>query len=170
VTGDSAAVVDTVTHRVLLSLKLGPAAARYVTTDSGTVAYGIRIAADTLASIALGKGVVGPVLQWYLQVDSALTPVARTPGARVAAFASFVFTPPPAPLDSTLAVGGVPSARSLLRVAFPKVIRDSAQIIRATLFLVPAVAARGAPADSFVIEARSVFADFGAKSRSTCDS
>ena len=163
VTGDSAAVVDTVTHRVLLSLKLGPAAARYVTTDSGTVAYGIRIAADTLASIALGKGVVGPLLQWYLQVDSALTPVART-GARDAAFASFVFTPPPAPLDSTLAVGGVPSARSLLRVAFPKVIRDSAQIIRATLFLVPAVPARGAPADSFVIEARSVFADFGAKS------
>src|SRR5206468_4762663 len=68
------------------------------------------------------------------------------------------------PLDSTLAVGGVPSARSLLRVAFPKVIRDSSQIIRGTLILVPAVPARGAPADSFVIEARTVFADFGGKS------
>jgi len=163
ITGDSV-VVDTVNHRLVLSLKLGPAAARYDTTDSGTVAYGIRIAADTLASIALGKGVVGPVLQWYLQVDSALTSVARTPGVRGAAFASFVFAPPLAPLDSTLAVGGVPSARSLLRVAVPKVIRDSSQIIRATLFLVPAVPARGAPADSFVIEARTVLADFGAKS------
>ena len=165
VTGDSAAVVDTVTHRVLVSLKLDTAAARYIATDSGTVAYGIRIAADTLASIAFGKGAFGPSLQWYLRVDSLGMPVARTPGAPLSArLASFVFAPPPAPLDSTLAVGGVPSARSLLRVAFPKVIRDSAQIIRATLFLVPAVAARGAPADSFVIEARSVFADFGAKS------
>ncbi len=130
VTGDSV-VVDTVNHRLVLSLKLDTAAARYVGTDSGSVAYGIRIAADTLASIAFGKGTFGPVLQWYL---------------------------------STLAVGGVPSARSLLRVTFPKVIRDSSQIIRATLFLVPAVPARGAPADSLVIEARTVFADFGGKS------
>ena len=165
VTGDSV-VVDTVNHRWLLSLKFDAAAARYDgTSDSGAVAYGIRIAADTLASIAFGKGAVGPVLQWYLQVDSmGIKPVARTPGALGAAFASFVFAPPPAPLDSTLAVGGVPSARSLLRVAFPKFIRDSSQIIRGTLFLVPAVAARGAPADSFVMEARTVLADFGRKS------
>ncbi len=163
VTGDSV-VVDTVNQRLVLSLKLDTAAARYVGMDSGTVAYGIRIAADTLASIAFGKGAFGPVLQWYLQVDSVVAQVARKPGALGAAFASFVFAPPPAPLDSTLAVGGVPSARSLLRVTFPKVIRDSSQIIRATLFLVPAVPARGAPADSFVIEARTVLADFGGKS------
>ena len=163
VTGDSV-VMDTVNHHVVLSLKLDAAAASYVGTDSGTVAYGIRIAADTLASIAFGKGTFGPVLQWYLRVDSLGTPVARNPGVLGAAFASSVFAPPPAPLDSTLAVGGVPSAHSLLRVAFPKFIRDSSQIIRGTLALVPAVPARGAPADSFVIEARSVFADFGGKS------
>jgi len=162
VTGDSV-VVDSVNHRLVLSLKLDTAAARYIPTDSGTVAYGIRIAADTLASIAFGKGTLGPGLQWYLRVDSLGTPVARKPGALGAA-ATFVFAPPPAPLDSTLAVGGVPSAHSLLRVAFPKVIRDSSQIIRATLYLVPAVPARGAPADSFVVEARTVLADFGAKS------
>jgi len=162
-TGDSV-VVDAVNHRLVLSLKLDTAAARYVGTDSGSVAYGIRIAADTRASIAFGKGAVGPALQWYLRVDSLGTPVARKPSLLGAPLASVVFAPPPAPLDSTLAVGGVPSARSLLRVAVPKVIRDSSQIIRATLFLVPAVPARGAPADSFVIEARSVFADFGAKS------
>ncbi len=126
VTGDSV-VVDTVNQRLVLSLKLDTAAARYVGMDSGTVAYGIRIAADTLASIAFGKGAFGPVLQWYLQVDSVVAQVARKPGALGAAFASFVFAPPPAPLDSTLAVGGVPSARSLLRVTFPKVIRDSSQ-------------------------------------------
>ena len=163
VTGDSV-VVDTVNHRWLLSLKFDTAAARYVGTDSGAVAYGIRIAADTLASIAFGKGSVGPVLQWYLRVDSLGMPVARKPGILGTTLANFVFTPPTAPLDSTLAVGGVPSARSLLRVAFPKFIRDSSQIIRGTLFLVPAVAARGAPADSFVMEARTVLADFGRKS------
>ena len=163
VTGDSV-VVDTVNHHLVLSLKLDAAAARYVGTDSGTVAYGIRIAADTLASIAFGKGTFGPVLQWYLRVDSLGTPVARNPAVLGAAFASSVFAPPPAPLDSTLTVGGVPSTQSLLRVAFPKFIRDSSQIIRGTLALVPAVPARGAPADSFVIEARTVFADFGGKS------
>ena len=163
-TGDSV-VVDTVNHRWLLSLKFDAAAARYDgTSDSGAVAYGIRIAADTLASIAFGKGSVGPVLQWYLRVDSLGMPVARKPGILGTTLANFVFTPPTAPLDSTLAVGGVPSARSLLRVAFPKFIRDSSQIIRGTLFLVPAVAARGAPADSFVMEARTVLADFGRKS------
>jgi len=163
VTGDSV-VVDTTNHRLALSLKLDTAAARYVVTDSGTVAYGVRIAGDNFASVALGKGTTGPVLQWYLRVDSLGTTVARQPSILGAPFASFVFAPAPAPLDSTLAVGGVPSAHSLLRVAFPKVVRDSSQIIRATLFLVPAVAARGAPADSFVIEARTVFADFGGKS------
>src|SRR5207302_9628660 len=163
-TGDSV-VVDTVNHRWLLSLKFDAAAARYDgTSDSGAVAYGIRIAADTLASIAFGKGSVGPVLQWYLRVDSLGMPVARKPGILGTTLANFVFAPAPAPLDSTLALGGVPSARSLLRVAFPKFIRDSSQIIRGTLFLVPAVAARGAPADSFVMEARTVLADFGRKS------
>jgi len=163
VTGDSV-VVDTVNHRLLLSLKFDTAAARYVGTDSGAVAYGIRIAADTLASIAFGKGAVGPVLQWYLRVDSLGKSVARKPGVLGPTLANFVFAPSPAPLDATLAVGGVPSARSLLRVAFPRFIRDSSQIIRSTLFLVPAVAARGAPADSFVMEVRTVLADFGPKS------
>src|SRR4029077_8791433 len=124
VTGDSV-VVDSANHRLLLSLKLDTAAARYVPTDSGTVAYGIRISADTLASIAFGKDAIGPGLQWYLRVDSLGTPVARQPVAFRAPLARLLVAPPPAPLDSTLAVGGVPSAHSLLRVAFPKAIRDS---------------------------------------------
>src|SRR4029077_16516753 len=119
VTGDSV-LVDSANHRLLLSLKLDTAAARYIPTDSGKVAYGIRIAADTLASIAFGKASFGPALQWYLRVDSLGAPAARKPAAQGAPLASFVFAPPPAPIDSTLAVGGVPSAHSLLRVAFPK--------------------------------------------------
>ncbi len=148
----------------MVLLKLDPTQAQYVAVDSGKVAYGIRVSADSLASIALGKGDIGPLLQWYLVVDSLGTDVKRTPALRSTPVATFVFDPPPAPIDTTLAVGGVPSARSFLRVAFPRAIRDSAQILRGTLVLIPAVAARGAPVDSFVVEAHAVLADFGAKS------
>ena len=161
ITGDSA-VVDTLHHVVVLQLKFDSAAARYIGTDSGTVAYGIRVSADSLASIAITKSSLA--WQWYLRVDSAGTPVARKPGSLGAPFASFVSDPPPPPLDSTLVVGGVPATRSILRVAFPRFIRDSSQIIRGTLTLVPAAPVRGAPSDSFVVEAHTVYTDVGAKS------
>jgi len=160
-TGDSV-VVDTTNHVLVLHLKFDTAAARYMGTDSGTVAYGVGVSADSLASIGITKATLA--WQWYVRVDSAGTPVARTPGSLGAAFASFVFNPPAPPLDSTLAVGGVPSARSILRVAFPRFIRDSSQIIRGTLILVPAAPVQGAPSDSFVVEAHTVFTDVGAKS------
>jgi hypothetical protein len=160
-TGDSV-VVDTVNHVLVLQLKFDTAAARYVGTDSGTVAYGVRVSADSLASIAITRATM--VWQWYLRVDSAGTPVARKPSTLGTAFANFVFDPPSPPPDSTLAVGGVPSARSLLRVAFPRFIRDSSQIIRGTLTLIPTAPVRGAPSDSFVVEAHTVFTDVGAKS------
>jgi hypothetical protein len=163
ISGDSV-YVDTVNHLLVLSLKLDSTGARYVRADSGAAAYGVRVAADARASIAIGKGSIGPSIVWYFRVDSVGKPVARTPGARPAGFQSFVFTPPAPPIDSTLAVGGVPSARSILRVAFPRFIRDSSQIIRGTLVLVPVVPARGAPVDSFTVEAHTVLADFGAKS------
>jgi hypothetical protein len=169
VTGDSIGV-DTTNHRLFVSLKLDSSQARYLFADSGKVAYGLRVSADSLASIALGKADLSPLLRWYIVVDSLGTAVKRPdstrtgPAPRGTPVATFVFAPPAPALDSTLVVGGVPSARSILRVAFPRSIRDSGQIIRGTLILVPAVAARGVPADSFVIEAHTVFADFGAKS------
>jgi hypothetical protein len=160
VTGDSV-FVDTTSHILTLFLKLDTIAGRYVATDSGTVAYGLRVSADSRASIALSRGVS---LQWYLRVDSLGTKVARKPAMLEQVFSNFVFDPAAPPIDSTLAVGGVPSARSVLRVTLPRAIRDSSQVIRATLILRAASPVGGAPADSFVMEARSVLADFGAKS------
>ncbi len=52
-------------------------------------------------------------------------------------FDSFVSNVTSIALDSNLTVGGVPATRALLRFALPRNIRDSAQIIRATLLLVP---------------------------------
>jgi len=165
VTGDTA-VVDTINNRLVLSVKFDSAAARYIATDSGAIAFGIRVSADSLASIAIAKGgLVGPSLTWYVQVDSmGVTKAHRTLGTFFASFATFVSNPPAAPIDSTLAVGGVPSARSIMRLAFPRAIRDSSQIIRATMILVPAVPARGTAIDSFAVEIHAVLVDLGAKS------
>ena len=165
VTGDSVVSVDTVNHQIVLSLKFDSAAARYVPNDSGTVAFGIRLSADAPTSLQIANGLIqGAALQWYIRVDSLSVPVARTPISLVAPFQSFVVDPAPPPIDSTLAVGGVPSARSILRVTLPRFLRDSSLIIRGTLVLVPAVPASGAPSDSFVVEAHTVVADLGAKS------
>jgi hypothetical protein len=163
VTGDSLQA-DTVNHRLLVFLHLDSSQAHYVVPDTGRLAFGVRVSANALASAALGKSDLGPQFTPFTTLDSAGTPVRRTLPVRGPTVATFVFNPPPLPLDSTLAVGGVPAARSILRVALPRAIRDSTQVLRATLILVPALAARGAPADSFVIEAHTVLADFGAKS------
>src|SRR5207245_10826487 len=80
------------------------------------------------------------------------------------AFPSDVGSPKAPRIDSILAVGSEPSARSILRVVSPKFIRDSSQIIRATPILVPAVPARRSPIDSFTVEVHTVLVDLGAKS------
>jgi hypothetical protein len=166
ITGDSVFVVDTATRQFQLLMKLDTAAARYVASDSGKVAYGIRVSADSLASVAFGSvnGGAGPTLAWWGSFDSAGTTVTRAlvPGAN--AFNTFLFTPPPAPLDSNLLVGGVPAARSLLRITLPRGIRDSSQIVRATLVLVPISAPLGAPSDSVVLNLYRLDTDVGGKS------
>jgi hypothetical protein len=170
-TGD-AIRVDTAraTRFIAVTAKFDSLQAPYVAADSGMLGIGVRIGAATPTSIAVGTREAGlsPSLTWFVAVDS----ITATDTTRVhksfpfpfVLFDSYVFEPAAAPLDSTLAVGGVPSARSLLRVSLPRVIRDSSQVIRGTLILVPAVAARGAPGDSFVVEAYTVAVDFGAKS------
>lgn len=173
VTGDSARV-DSALKRVEVMFHLDNVQARYRAVDTGVVAFGLRVSADTLAGIAIGavdaNANFDPQITWFAVVDSAGLPVKRTLGPRGAKFDSFVFTPAAPALDSTLAVGGAPSARSLLRITLPKRIRDSAQIVRATLVLVPASAAQGVPADSFFVAAHGIDADFGGKSPIAADS
>jgi hypothetical protein len=168
VTGDSV-IFDSTSTRIILLLKLDSAQARYVPADTGRLAFGLRVSADSLASIAIGSnatfgGGLDPQVTRYVTVDSATVAVKRTLTPRGAEFDSYVFTPSAPALDSTLAVGGVPSARSLLRFTLPRAIRDSAQIVRATLMLVPGSPAQGVPADSFFVVANGVTADLGAKS------
>jgi hypothetical protein len=61
-------------------------------------------------------------------------------------------------------VGGVPSARALLRVKLPAFLHDTIDVVRATVILVPVNAVQGARSDSFQLLARPVVTDLGAKS------
>lgn len=151
---------------LLLLFDLDTTQARYVEADSGTVAYGVRVSGDSLASIVLGSTEAGrgATAVWFFNFpDTAGTPENSTV-SRGSIFDSFVFDPPTPPLDSNLAVGGAPAARSLLRFTIPEVLRDSADVVRATLILVPVGPVPGAPGDSTTVVARPVIADLGAKS------
>ena len=158
--------VSRVDSSLILHFDFDTTQARYVAADSGTIAYGVRVSADTLASIGLGSSEVdrsANVKWFYTYPDTSAAPVQGT-AQRAATFDSFVFTPPPAPADSNLAVGGAPAARSLLRVAIPPILRDSADVVRATLILVPVGPVPGAVGDSFTVIAQPVNTDLGAKS------
>ena len=172
-TGDQAAI-DTTSKFLKVTLKLDslqapPSGDLYVPGDSGKLGIGVGVGADAPTSVAFctRENACGASVAWFVKFDSIKgtdTTLIHKQLAAVTLFDSYVFDPPNLPLDSTLAVGGAPSARSILRVTLPRAIRDSSQIIRATLILVPAAPARGARADSFVVEAHTVLADFGAKS------
>ncbi|HXI32529.1 MAG TPA: hypothetical protein VNH63_00465 [Gemmatimonadales bacterium] len=166
ITGDSIAA-DTVNHALTIFWKLTAAQLPFVFADSGRQALGVQIAADSLASIAIstvGSANVGPGIIWYTRVDSAGVTRADTVRKLSPSLHGFVLNPGAAPLDSNLAIGGIPTARSLLRMKLPRFIRDSSFVVRATLLLVPSQAAQGVQSDSFVVYAQRVEADFGGKS------
>jgi len=151
---------------LFLIVDLDTTKARFVATDSGKVAYGVRVSGDSLASIVLGstEGGRGANIVWFFNFpDTTGTPKDSTV-SRGSIFDTFVFDPPTPALDSNLAVGGAPATRSLLRVTMPAVLRDSADVVRATLILVPVGPVPGTPGDSFTVVARPVVADLGAKS------
>ena len=169
---------DHATEILTLTVPLDTMQARFLAADTGAVAFGVHVSADSLASAALGADEYparDARIRWYYHytipdtVTATPDSVVYTSQVRESAFDSFVLDPPmppldPAALDTTLAVGGVPAARSLLRVAFPSFLRDTADVVRATLLLVPVEAVVGAPGDSFSVVAHPVMADLGAKS------
>ncbi|MEX2157473.1 MAG: hypothetical protein WD773_11630 [Gemmatimonadales bacterium] len=159
---------------LVLYFDLDTTQAPFVAADSGRLGWGVRVAADSLASAALGASGISftdrdPLIRWFYHYpipDTLAAPdsVVHTSSQRATSFDSFVFDPPHPPLDDNLTVGGAPSARSLLRVAMPAFLHDSFDVVRATVILVPVAAVVGARGDSFVVRARPVLTDLGAKS------
>ena len=130
-TGDSAGI-DTTSKQLKVTIKLDSLQAPYVVGDTGKLGIGVRVGGAGPTSIAFcsRENACGATVAWYMKVDSIKgtdTTLIHKPFPRGSIFDTFLFDPPPAPPDSTLAVGG-------------------------------------APVDSFVVEAHTVAADFGAKS------
>ncbi|HXI22094.1 MAG TPA: hypothetical protein VNH46_13460, partial [Gemmatimonadales bacterium] len=61
------------------------------------------------------------------------------------------------------------SARSILRFPWPEYLRDSAQLVRATLELLPTGPVPGLAGDTAYVQARPLLADFGSKSPASSD-
>ncbi len=168
--------LDSVRHTVTLRVKFDQSV--FSQADSGRLAIGVRISADSLASIALGsrESGEGATVTWFYRVDSAGT-IVRPDSLRNAPdtilqamrFNGFVSDLAPVALDSNLTIGGVPSTRALLRIALPRVLRDSSQIIRAVLQLVPTGSAPVTMPDSVFLQARRIATDLGAKSPAVLD-
>ena len=163
--------ISRVDSSLVLYFRLDTLRAPFSVPDSGQLAFGVGVSADTLASIALGANESGDrdatIRRFYhyeKMIDSTTDSTVHASVDRQTIFDSFVFAPPTQGLDSNLAVGGVPAARSLLRVAIPSVLRDSADVVRATLILVPVGPVPGAAGDSFAVVARPVLSDLGGKS------
>ncbi len=171
--------VDTTTGHVQyrLILKFDSLAVPFDTTDSGRVAFGVRVTADSFASISLSASEQlngqPPSILWFNRFDSLGTFVSFRQAPRSTAgpgaFDGFVGTPGPTALDSNLLVGGLPAARSLLRLNVPRGILDSTQIVRATLILIPSDSIRGVPSDSFNLLVLPAAVDFGAKTSNLAD-
>lgn len=166
VTGDTILARDTLHRVITISLKLDSAQAPFSAADSGKAAFGVRVTADSNAALVLGASEAGegPQIVWYNRVDSAGTLLNRPSQSRLLSFDGFVSNQPPVSLDSNLVIGGVPATRALLRFNLPKSIRDSAQIIRAVLLLVPTGSPSVFTGDSVFIRTSRLATDIGAKS------
>ena len=135
--------------------------------DSLRTAVGIALRADQAGYVDLGsrEGNSGPsYMTWFVKVDSSGTPVERQE-SRIPAFDGFVVADQPPIADDVLAVGGVPSARTFMRVALPDSIMKYSNIVRADLLLVPESPVRGGAGDTVSVTVMTVEGDYGPKSR-----
>lgn len=137
--------------------------------DSGVMAIAVAMSASQPSGISIGSiaaGGTGPLWQTFVTIDSIVDSLSQRTISRIAQFNTFV-TENTVPIDADfLTVGGAPSARSLLRFDLTSRIgsRDSAQIVRATLKLVPTASIPGIPNDLATLRVRGVQSDIGAKS------
>ncbi len=135
--------------------------------DTGVLALAYRLVSPTTTALRIGSaaaGSAGPSFVTYLTANVADTALQHRALPRIVAFSSFVSSQTETTDSTTITVGGIPSARALLRFALPARIRDSTTIIRATLELTPLAPVTGLPNDSLALDVRALLSDLGAKS------
>jgi len=135
--------------------------------DSGILAIAIGLQGPAQTGVRLGSqtgGSLAPAFTTFVTADIADTALQAQSIVRVASFNTFVTSAAGFPPPDLLSVGGAPSSRSLIRFALPSRIKDSVQILRATLEFVPESPLPGLPNDPATLEVRGILSDIGAKS------
>lgn len=167
---DTVEVPDTLlTGRVSTTL-IGDALARVamIPADSGVLRMGVALTAPAPTGVrllTLRSGTGAPTFQSFVHADVADTALQRVTITRVPSYNTYLTAAPfPAPTPTTLLVGGVPSARALIRFPFPTVLKDTAEIIRATLELVPVETVQGLSNVNSTVVVQGILVDLGAKS------
>lgn len=174
---DSILVPDTLKAGLVTTLVFGDRLAELATApdDSGRVALGLTLKASKPTGVRLAADAAGsaaaPVIEYRGRAEITDTAKQRQKVAtRPDGLQKFGFvgnrdlgaTPNP----DLLYIGGLTGARTLVRFDIPDFIRDSSQILRATLQLTPAFPLDGLPnsatADSVAV--RGIQTDLGAKS------
>jgi hypothetical protein len=174
---DSIQVADSVKSGRIEAILAGDELAKVATPadDSGQIAIGLRVRASKPTGISLSVDAASSVSAPSYQLRGHV-PIADTTKRRQATlvrpdslskFGLVGNRDLAANADPNLLyIGGPRAARSLLRFAIPEYIRDSTQILRATLLLTPAVQLDGLPnnpsGDSVAV--RGVQVDLGSKS------
>ncbi len=133
--------------------------------DSSQAALGVVMRSPTESFLDLGtiEGGQSPALVRFLGVRTPNDTITITDTAFVE-FDNFL-APASGPVpDSVLAIGGLPSARSILRFNLPRALTDSSDVVRATLILVPVEPAAGPPKDGATLRADPLSRDVGRKS------
>jgi hypothetical protein len=161
-------VVDSVNAGVVRVVLRGPDLAKvaFGPADGGVLALGVRVNAPVVTGARLGaSGSLAGVFTTYATADIPDTGTAKLRTfALPAAFSSYVPALQQAADSTMLSIGGEPSARAIMRFDLPARIKDSANIVRATLELTPVAPIEGLPTDPLRLQGRAVLADLGAKS------
>ena len=140
------------------------------TGDSGRIGIALRLTADKATGIRLASTLTTGQPQITISGKVAVTDTARQRQRLTIAAqqtrTNFVVSRRVAFDSDMLPVGGHERARSLIRFTLPKVIKDSASLIKATLELTPVEPVYGLPTDSAgsLLELQGISADLGAKS------
>lgn len=167
---DTVEVPDTLHSGAVRALLSGETLPRVALTpaDSGVLRLGVALTAPAATGVRIltvRAGTGAPTFQTYVHAavtDTALQQVTIT---RVPNYNTYLTAVPfPVPTSTTLLVGGAPSARALMRFDWPSVLKDTAEIIRATLEMVPVSEVNGVANVSSTIVAQGVLVDLGAKS------
>ena len=135
--------------------------------DSNVVSLALVARGDAPVSLSLAAAEQlggAPRLYWYVRgrapQDSALAHTFSV-GPR---YDSFVYQPRVFDPATGLLAGGLPLARSIIRLQLPRAAIDSVGLVRATLILTMTGPAQGWLNEHFRISARGIVRDFGAKS------